>query len=89
MKQAGEAARAQEERLAQLPAGVDSLRISRELRRLYPELPILAPGKALPRERGELFWCVNPLDGRTEFLERSGQFTVNVGLCERDEPIRR
>ncbi len=33
VKQAGEAARAQEERLAQLPAGVDSLRISRELRR--------------------------------------------------------
>lgn len=33
------------------------------------------------------FWMVDPLDGTKEFLNRNGEFTVNVALMEADAPI--
>lgn len=32
-------------------------------------------------------WLVDPLDGTKEFLGGNGDFTVNVGLVERGEPV--
>jgi 3'(2'), 5'-bisphosphate nucleotidase len=34
-----------------------------------------------------LFWLVDPMDGTKEFLNRSGDFTVNIGLIEGAYPI--
>jgi len=33
------------------------------------------------------YWCVDPLDGTKEFINRNGQFTVNIGLIDKDTPV--
>jgi 3'(2'), 5'-bisphosphate nucleotidase len=33
------------------------------------------------------FWLVDPLDGTKDFLERNGEFTVNIALIEDGSPI--
>lgn len=33
------------------------------------------------------FWLVDPLDGTKEFIKRNDEFTVNVALIRRDEPV--
>mgnify|MGYP002857468992 FL=1 len=61
------------------------------LKRLTPDFPIVAEEAA---SRGEVpdvgdkpFWLVDPLDGTKEFLNRNGEFTVNIGLIANREPI--
>jgi len=39
------------------------------------------------RSKWELFWCVDPLDGTKEFIRKSRDFTVNIALIDRSEPI--
>lgn len=36
---------------------------------------------------GQRFWLVDPLDGTKEFINRNGEFTVNVALIENSVPI--
>lgn len=31
-------------------------------------------------------WIVDPLDGTKEFIKRNGEFTVNIALCESNQP---
>lgn len=38
-------------------------------------------------EIGERFFLVDPLDGTKEFLNRNGEFTVNIALIENNEPL--
>jgi len=57
---------------------------------LAPELPIVseeayAAGKS-PEVVGRCFWLVDPLDGTREFINRRGEFTVNIGLIEDGTP---
>lgn len=33
------------------------------------------------------FWCVDPIDGTKEFIKKSGEFTVNIGLIKDGEPV--
>jgi len=33
------------------------------------------------------YWLVDPLDGTKEFIKRNGEFTVNIALIERGEPV--
>jgi 3'(2'), 5'-bisphosphate nucleotidase len=33
------------------------------------------------------FWLVDPLDGTKEFIKRRAEFTVNIALVERGEPV--
>ncbi len=40
--------------------------------------------KRLSEER---VWIVDPLDGTTDFVNRTGEFTVMVGLVEKQKPI--
>jgi 3'(2'), 5'-bisphosphate nucleotidase len=58
---------------------------------LTPHLPILSEeSKHIPfeeRGRWRRYWLVDPLDGTREFINRNGQFTVNVALIEDHEPI--
>jgi 3'(2'), 5'-bisphosphate nucleotidase len=61
------------------------------LARLSPEWPALSEESAeVPFERRKSwrhFWMVDPLDGTKEFLNRSGEFTVNIALMEANAPI--
>jgi len=38
------------------------------------------------RKNYEKFWCVDPLDGTKEFINRNGEFTVNIALIENGVP---
>ena len=35
----------------------------------------------------KMFWAVDPLDGTREFLKKTGDFTVNIGLIKNKKPI--
>lgn len=54
-------------------------------------LPILSEeGKKIPyeeRKQWDYFWMVDPLDGTKEFLKRNGEFTVNIALIHKQQPI--
>ncbi len=54
-------------------------------------LPFLSEeGKEIPyieRKKWDLFWLVDPLDGTKEFIGRNGEFTVNIALIRKKEPI--
>lgn len=54
-------------------------------------LPILSEeGSAVSfaeRNNWEYFWLVDPLDGTKEFLNRNGEFTVNIALIHQQRPV--
>jgi 3'(2'),5'-bisphosphate nucleotidase len=56
----------------------------------FPDIPVLAEEEAaagrIP-ELGRRFFCVDPLDGTRGFIQRNGEFTVNIGLIEDGAPI--
>ena len=61
------------------------------LRQLDPSIPVIAEESVA---RGDIpdvgdgpFWLVDPLDGTKEFVNRNGEFTVNIGLVEGDVPV--
>lgn len=60
------------------------------LQQIAPHLPVVAEeavaaGGAV--QTGERFWLVDPLDGTKEFIQRNGEFTVNVALIEHGKPV--
>jgi 3'(2'), 5'-bisphosphate nucleotidase len=61
------------------------------LRRLLPEVPILSEeAEAVAygtRARWDWLWIVDPLDGTKEFVQRNGEFTVNVALVHGHRPV--
>lgn len=63
--------------------------IEEELLPLY--LPILSEeGKNIPyeiRKNWQKYWLVDPLDGTKEFINKNGEFTVNIALIENQLPI--
>lgn len=57
---------------------------------LYPDIPVLAEECASRGEIPELgnrFFLVDPLDGTREFVNRTGEFTVNIALIEDGRPV--
>jgi len=54
-------------------------------------LPILSEeGAGIPfelRKNWEYFWLVDPLDGTKEFINRNGEFTVNIALIHNNTPV--
>ncbi|MFL2919009.1 MAG: 3'(2'),5'-bisphosphate nucleotidase CysQ [Thalassobaculaceae bacterium] len=60
------------------------------LTRLTPDIPIVAEERVamgqIPDVSGGTFWLVDPLDGTKEFINRNGDFTVNIGLIQSGIP---
>lgn len=58
---------------------------------LVSRIPVLSEEGRLVRfeERRDwdYFWLVDPLDGTLEFINENGEFTVNIALIHRNEPI--
>lgn len=58
---------------------------------LTPTVPVLSEeSKTAPydvREQWRAFWLIDPLDGTKEFIERNGEFTVNIALVEEGKPV--
>lgn len=65
--------------------------ISAGLARLTPDVPQLSEEAALTpwslRQQWQRYWLIDPLDGTKEFLQRNGEFTVNIALIEAGAPI--
>jgi len=61
------------------------------LQQLYPGIPIISEeSKDIPyskRQDWEYFWLVDPLDGTKEFIKRNGEFTINIALIHRNDPV--
>jgi 3'(2'), 5'-bisphosphate nucleotidase len=65
--------------------------ILEHLGELTPEVPVLSEeSKAAPydvRRAWRTFWLIDPLDGTKEFIQRNGEFTVNIALVEEGRPV--
>ena len=65
--------------------------IAAGLASLTPEVPVISEEAPAPplAERGgwQWLWLVDPLDGTREFVERSGEFAVNIALIHRQVPV--
>lgn len=56
----------------------------------FPGVPVLAEEEAAAGRipaLGRIFFCVDPLDGTRGFVQRTGEFTVNIGLIEDGEAV--
>jgi 3'(2'), 5'-bisphosphate nucleotidase len=66
-------------------------RIIAGLEQLTPDIPIISEESGLPsfEERAEWqrYWLIDPLDGTKEFVNRNGEFTVNIALIEEKRPV--
>jgi 3'(2'), 5'-bisphosphate nucleotidase len=54
-------------------------------------LPLLSEeGKSIDyetRKNWNRFWMIDPIDGTKEFINRNGEFTVNISLIDNQEPV--
>jgi 3'(2'), 5'-bisphosphate nucleotidase len=65
--------------------------IVEDLRAFTPMVPVLSEESSAvsyeARRQWQTFWLIDPLDGTKEFIQRNGEFTVNIALIKEDRPI--
>ncbi len=64
--------------------------ITPALQALTPAWPVVAEeaaARGLAPAAARTFWLVDPLDGTREFVQRNGQFTVNIALVHQALPV--
>ena len=65
--------------------------ICQKLQADYPQIAIVSEESRQlsfsERKHKKYVWFIDPLDGTKEFLKKSGEFTVNIGLVENGTPI--
>jgi 3'(2'), 5'-bisphosphate nucleotidase len=61
------------------------------LGKLYPDVPVISEeGRQVSfaqRRQWPLLWLVDPLDGTKEFINRNGEFTINIALIAHARPV--
>jgi len=61
------------------------------LENLTPDVPIISEESGLPdfevRGQWQRYWLIDPLDGTREFVNRNGEFTVNIALIDSNRPV--
>jgi 3'(2'), 5'-bisphosphate nucleotidase len=61
------------------------------LAKWVPTVPVISEEGTIPsfaeRREWPRFWLVDPLDGTKEFIQRNGEFTVNVALIDGGQPV--
>ena len=61
------------------------------LKKLTPAIPVIGEEHTAAGETSDLskryFWLVDPIDGTADFVHKNGEFTVNIGLIDGDEPV--
>lgn len=57
----------------------------------YPNIPVVSEESEqtvfAKRRDWELLWLIDPLDGTREFIQRNGEFTINIALVSHQVPI--
>jgi 3'(2'), 5'-bisphosphate nucleotidase len=65
--------------------------ISRGLQKIAPEIPVISEEGILPtyeeRKNMPVLWMVDPIDGTYGFINRTGDFTVNIALIKDQMPV--
>lgn len=64
--------------------------IKEGLKLLTPSIPILSEESLVDwetRKDWNYLWCVDPVDGTKEFVNRTDEFSINIGLIENGKPI--
>ena len=64
--------------------------IINKLNKLDPSIPILSEESLVAwdeRKEWKQYWLVDPLDGTKEFINRNGEFTVNISLINNNNPV--
>jgi 3'(2'),5'-bisphosphate nucleotidase len=83
------AQKADESPVTEADVAAEALIVER-LAEVLPDVPVIAEEAV---NRGEIpefdnrFLLVDPLDGTKEFIQRRGDFTVNIGLIENGVPV--
>ncbi|PYE84418.1 3'(2'),5'-bisphosphate nucleotidase CysQ [Pseudoroseicyclus aestuarii] len=63
--------------------------ISEGLRDAFPDVPLVTEEQAATHgQSAQTFLIVDPLDGTKEFVQRRGDFTVNIAYVENGVPVR-
>jgi 3'(2'), 5'-bisphosphate nucleotidase len=61
------------------------------LQQLTPGIPVLSeesvPVPFAERKKWQQYWLIDPVDGTTEFIERTGEFVINIALIEGHVPV--
>jgi 3'(2'), 5'-bisphosphate nucleotidase len=57
------------------------------LARAWPGVPLVAEETANHAAPGEHFFLVDPLDGTSDFIHGTGEYTVNIALIARARPV--
>lgn len=61
------------------------------LAELTPDIPVLSEEEKAPefavRQSWSRYWIIDPLDGTKEFVNRNGEFTVNVALIDGHQSV--
>lgn len=61
------------------------------LKALTPDIPIISEEDGLApfdvRRAWPRYWLIDPLDGTKEFVNRNGEFTVNIALIDANRPV--
>lgn len=59
--------------------------------RKIKDIPVISEESDVPskeeRDSWDQFWLIDPLDGTKEFIDRNGEFTINIALIQNHEPI--
>lgn len=65
--------------------------IVRALTKLTPNIPIMSEEASdidwSTRKSWSVYWLIDPLDGTKEFINKNGEFTVNIALISGGKPI--
>jgi|SRR5690625_3633887 len=65
--------------------------IAQALSQITPNIPLLSEEGRIPdfseRRQWQRYWLIDPLDGTKEFINRNGEFTVNIALIEAGAPV--
>lgn len=65
--------------------------ISRGIISLFPNVVVLSEEQNIPdyniRKDWKQFWMLDPLDGTSEFIKKTGEFTINLALIHHTEPV--
>lgn len=62
--------------------------IVNRLKEYFPNIPVLSEEEQdNVDENAEYCWVVDPLDGTKEFINRNGEFTVNIALVKNQKPV--
>ena len=66
--------------------------IRQALQQLTPHIPVVSEENVehtpfAQRQAWSVFWLVDPLDGTKEFIERTGEFSVNIALVVNERAV--